>query len=297
MYSSASPLENALLVYERGDSTDASKVFARLVNVDDGLMLRKPLFSVSDLHSDAGRKVKRSGPSPASRVPFVSPHPNGDRVCVALYDNLHHGYYLVELTAPFEGLPEEGTRLTTTDARLDPESVAYSPDGDRIGYLLTNSKGHAQLWVLQANGRDVNGVPIAAGISERRFAFGPLSNVVLFSQYSDEDAIPHALVVSATDGELIDDLGVGRVGHEAWHPSGSFVVVAAPDSRGEDQVWAIETTAPYRRQQLTTLENGVGGLPAVSRDGAWVAAFGNTEQASMVFVDVSAVQFSGADHA
>ncbi len=293
-YSKSSPLDGIMPVYERNVMNGASMTIARMVRVEDGLLLRKPIYSISNAFEHQERGI---GAIEHFRVPYTAPSPEGDRVCVALYDSIHRGYYLVELPVPFEGSPEEGVRLTTTDARLDPESVAYSPDGERIGYLLTNSKKQADLWVLHADGRDMNGVPIAAGVSEKQFAFSPEGDAVLLSRIPDDDVTPHACVVSAVNGATFHDLGVGRVGHEAWHPSESYVVVAAPDSREQVQIWAVETDAPYRRQQLTMLENGIGGLPAVSRDGAWVAAIGNTDRASMVFVDLSAVNFNGADDA
>jgi serine/threonine protein kinase len=296
-YAPISSLDGMFPVYARTTEGDSSRILTRLVRVDDGLLLRKPILTISGLHNDTKRRDDQSASTPESMVPFTAPHPDGDRVCVALHDSLHRGYYLVELPVPFEGSPEDGTRLTTTDARLDPESVAYSPDGSRIGYLLKNSKEQTELWVLQANGQDMNGRPIAADITDQMFAFSPDSDLVLLSQYVEGEPTPHALAVSASDGVLVHDLGVGQVGHEAWDPSGAFVVVAAPDSRGQDQVWAVENAPPFRRQQLTTLENGIGGTPAVSRDGAWVAAFGNTDRASLVFVDVSTVDFDGADHA
>lgn len=296
-YAPASSLEGMLPVYERREEEDSSSVFARLVRVDDGHLLREPILAISGLHNTASHRDVQSGPTAESLVPFTAPHPNGDRVCVALYDTLHRGYYLVELPVPFEGSPEEGTRLTTTDARMDPESVSYSPDGSRIGYLLTNSREQTELWVLQANGHDMNGLPIAADITEQAFAFSPSSDLVLLSQHVADEPTPHVLALSANDGALVHDLGVGLVGHEAWHPTGTFVVVAAPDSRGQDQVWAVENAPPFRRQQLTTLENGVGGMPAISRDGEWVAAFGNTDRASLVFVDISTIVFDGTDHA
>jgi len=295
-YSMESPLADALVMYERHDEERYANVSARLVRADDGLMLRNPLYSISDGHGGITHRPGSGASAQVIPMPFTSPHPDGDRVCVALYDMLHHGFYLVELPVPFEGSPEDGVRLTTTDARLVPESVAYSPDGEQIGYLLTNVEGRAELWVLQADGTDVNGLSIASDVSNERFAYSPDGEGILLSQDAT-DSVPHAMVVSAFDGAQLHDLGVGKVGHEAWHPSGSFVVVAAPDSRGLDQIWAAESGAPYRRQQLTTLEEGVGGLPAVSRDGAWIAAFGNTDRASLVFVDVSAVNFDGADHA
>ncbi len=296
-YPKDSPLSGTVSAYKYTADDKTATVVARLVRVEDGLLTREPFFSVSNAHNEIGARMDRPASSPIERVPFTSPHPNGDRVCVALYDSLHHGYYLVELPVPFEGDPEKGTRLTTTDARLNPESVAYSQDGGRLGYLLTNSKDQTELWVIQTGGNDMNGTPIAAGVAEGTFAFNPSNDTVLLSNQVEDESQPHARVISTRDGSTIHDLGVGRVGHEAWHPSGAYAVVAAPDSRGYDQIWAVETAAPYRRQQLTTLGDGVGGLPAVSRDGVWVAAFGNTGQASMVFVDLTRVTFDGADHA
>ncbi len=292
-YASPSPMNGTLSVYERIAHDDTSSVVAHLVRIDDGQTLKSPLFSISNTHRDDARTVHQNAATP---LPFSSPHPDGDRVCVALYDTMHHGFYLVELPVPFEGAPEEGTRLTTTDARLNPESIAYSPDGERLGYLLTNSKNQTELWVLRTDGNDVNGIAIATGLSDQTFTFSPNSGAILVSSQVDEEVAPRARVISTKDGTLVHDLGIGRVGHEAWHPSASYVAVAAPDSRGQDQIWAIELNAPYRRQQLTTLEDGIDGLPAISRDGAWVAAIGNTDQASMVFVDLAQLNFDGAGH-
>ncbi len=81
---------------------------------------------------------------------------------------------------------------------------------------------------------------------------------------------------------------------DALHPSGQYRIVSQ-DERGRNaQLWAVERQAPYRRQQLTSLPEGVPGNCSVSPDGHWGAALGDEAGGpSVVFVDLTGVTFQG----
>jgi Tol biopolymer transport system component len=200
------------------------------------------------------------------------------------------------LPVPFTGAPKDGTRLTTTDARLVPESAAYAPDGRRIGYVLRGADTGYELWSLRTTGDDLNGVPIAERLSHDKFAFDASAQRALVTRSDVDTGASYVGIVATDGGGELAQFGLGQTGNEAWHPDENYVAVAAPDARGRPQIWAVETKPPHRRQQLTMLENGIRGFPAVSRDGEWIAAIGDTERASMVFLDTAVVTLDGSRH-
>jgi Tol biopolymer transport system component len=77
-----------------------------------------------------------------------------------------------------------------------------------------------------------------------------------------------------------EPLAAGLVSRRAWHPSGAFIVFAGL-YEGVYQLWAAETSPPYRTQLLATLSGGIAGPPVFSADGtriaAWAEAAGGTD--------------------
>jgi Protein kinase domain len=80
----------------------------------------------------------------------------------------------------------------------------------------------------------------------------------------------------------------------ALHPSGQYRIVSQAEKGRGTQLWAVERQAPYRRQRLTSLPEGVPGNCTVSPDGRWGAALvDEAGDPGVVFVDLTGVTFQG----
>lgn len=220
-------------------------------------------------------------------VLHAEPSPDGHTVCLVLSGGEDTGDYLAERDVRLTDRGVAGAALTSCEGAIVPGSVQYSPDGRYLGYLRGDG-AKRELWVLAREGTRTNGFPVAIGPLGRRFAFSPDGQHVALVVETVPGA-PEVRVSSVANGAFEGSLGPGTIGTEPWYPSGESLAVAAPDSRGEMQVWTVNLKAPQERRQLTAVSGGVQDGCAVSRDGRWVAAIAaGAARPTLVFVSAGA---------
>ena len=84
------------------------------------------------------------------------------------------------------------------------------------------------------------------------------------------------------------EIDLGPAISAAWHPSGAYLIVTAPDPKGSLQLWAIRAREPYDRVQLTFLSDGTTTLCQVSPGGAWaISSAAGLNVPTLVIVDAS----------
>jgi serine/threonine protein kinase len=192
----------------------------------------------------------------------VAMHPR--RAALCLVDPTEHGVdRLVQYSLPRGGATVGGETLAR-GIGLIPESIGYSPAGDALVFQQETGPQARSLFYLSLRAED----------APRLIYQGALEPITSFSPDG------RRVACTAGDGELhlidlptgaVRNSGPGRVGRRGWHPSGAYLVVAAPAREGM-QLWAVETASPHRKQQLTRVVPGVRSGPEMTADGARAAA-------------------------
>ncbi len=166
-------------------------------------------------------------------------------------------------------------------------SVHYSPDGTAIAFLEEGKSGRSSLRGIASGDAKGQVRTIAEGniLAMPASPFSPDGRSVAYCQ---DDGNVYAAPVDASSAPFL--LGGGRAA--AWHPSGAYLVVAAPDSNNTMQIWAVEAAPQYRRIQITSLDAGVLPRVFVSPDGAWACArVPGSTKSWIVFADLRNVAF------
>jgi len=248
-------------------------------------------------------KVMHRGPAyawdPSIRAPWgaqaagqAAVSPDGHTVCLLLHDPATDSNYLAERDVRWRSLERMGPPLTAPGELIIPGTVQYSPRGSYIAYMRRKGAEERQLWAVASGGSEVNGNPLALGRLRGTPAFSPGEQRVAVSLDS-RDGTRMALV-RVDSGSIEAQPGLGQTESESWHPSKEYLVVAASEEDGGlEQLYAVETTPPFRRHALTHCEGGVRCGGAVSRDGRWAVAVAQTAQGQrLIFVDLSTVLFA-----
>jgi predicted Ser/Thr protein kinase len=235
---------------------------------------------------------QHGAPWEASEAGGLVLKPDGFTACLLLDAPGPGGNYLAEHDARAPDRTHTAPRLTSPGAPILPGTVQYSPDGSRLAYMRRKNSQEQELWVVAADGSETDGKPLAVGKFEGRAVFSPESDRVAVAQSGANGA--QLLLLRIGDSEVEAEPGPGKISPESWHPSGQYLVVAAPDaSTGQDQLWAVETDPPYRRRAITRFAEGVLEGGAVARDGRWVATVSDTAQGQvLVFVNLNTVLFA-----
>lgn len=248
---------------------------------DTALPRAVPLFTI------AGNAPQ----TPWAQATGIAGSPNGYHVCVVLRDQANRGDYLVERDIRGARQEGEGTRLTSAGAPIPARSVQYAPDASKIAYIREKNSVEQELWVVNSGGSESDGHPVLQVQRCDAAAFRPDGQVLAVTVLANDTN--RIRLLRASDANIEADLGEGRTGGECWHPSSRYLVaVAADPESGKDQLWAIESAAPYRRSRLTRLPEGVTGGGAISRDGRWAAAVTETGGTPcIVLMDLSTLMF------
>jgi len=254
---------------------------------DDGIALvRQPLNQLEPIAApEAVVTAREWGARSAWDAPGIEPG--------AFLLDPRGAAYLVRASerggAEFAAARPGGVDVLHTETRAVPgESVQLSPDGDAIWYLCRESGGRRALHRLAPLAAGAQSASIAAGSLGDSYAIAPGGHRVAVES---QDRAASALY--DTSGALVrGDLAAGGVHPQAWHPSGTFYLVAR-----DDGVYAQEALGEFAEESAAQFSGAVAAHAAISPGGRWAAAIiddGTT--AHLAFIDVSGLaSASGAD--
>jgi predicted Ser/Thr protein kinase len=227
------------------------------------------------------------GPGTTPWAGQVALSPDGHTLCSLLRDPANGTSFLAEHDARWAGNDTELRPLIQGGDPIVPGSVQYAPAGNLIAFVRARADGDRSLWVVQP-GRSESALPVHVGPLGLESTFSPDGRYIAFNVEAEDG--PRVVLAETTDGQVIAQLGPGRATQESFHPSGRYLVITAEDeTTGSPQLVAVSTDAPFQRQALTNLEEGVLLGGAVSRDGRWTAAA--LASGELAFIDLSAQLF------
>lgn len=200
-------------------------------------------------------------PSGASAVV----NPEGSRMALSLKEPDGSGLYIEERVIGEDQADTPGIRLVFSETPLLPQSMSYAPSGQWLAFLTASG----QLW-LASSGGERTGHRLAEGPFEGPLSWSPDGRrVAVLGRASHGLEIQ---IIRLRDGQLEGSLGPGKIQAASWHPSGHYLVVTVEDpERGEQQLFAVDDSAPYKRKRIARIEGGVASPAAVSPDGDWAA--------------------------
>lgn len=224
--------------------------------------------------------------------------PDGVTVCLVMTDEAAGSNYLVERDVRDEALGLLGPRLTSTGRNIIPRSVQYSPDGSRIAYLRESQGRDSVLWVVASGTGGLDGRELASGVAGHEVAFSPDGRRLAVPVREAARGPVEIHIIDSRDGRLETKLGEGALCSEAWHASGSYLIVsrlegargteANPPTGPRRQLWSVQTSPPYVQTQLATGGTGVGPAYALSRDGNWAAVVAEDDAIpTLLFLNLS----------
>ncbi len=165
-------------------------------------------------------------------------------------------------TALFErGQDSSPTRLTDVGPPI--ERLTYSAGGQVLAFFRRNSSTDRRLHLLRQGILSRNTEVLAGDLRLGTRPFSPDASMIVCVKDK------RAVILSVVDAKAVD---IGEALDAVWHPSGAFLLLAANDSRGKLQVWAVEVAGAQRRLQLTSLEEGVQPALDVSPNGQYCTA-------------------------
>lgn len=132
-----------------------------------------------------------------------------------------------------------GLRRLTTWPHVD-TSPAWSPDGRRIVFEREDGEGHAELFVISADGTNERQLTRNDETNDASPAWAPDGRTILFSRYVGENAEIFAVdPQSATLRRLTTSPGYD--GGAAWAPDGGRIgFVRDPEEDGSMDLWVME---------------------------------------------------------
>jgi predicted Ser/Thr protein kinase len=215
-------------------------------------------------------------------------NPDGSTVCVVATGE-DGTQTLFERDAANASRSDRDIRRSLNGIHIVPESVQFSPDGSRIGYLRAETKH--ELWLVDRSSATVEGALLAVGLVGDRFAFSPdgrLAAVMLLSESGNSE--PDICIVDTTRGEIQARLGPGYIDSHSWHASGTDLLATSKVGADARQLWLVPVNGDERRR-LTGLTEGVGIRMAISPEGDWAAALANEDtKACVVFARIDTAE-------
>ena len=165
------------------------------------------------------------------------------------------------------------------------EWIHTVPGEGAIRYLRRPSKGAFQLWLVNEIGAPNNAKLLYEGSGTlQKAGMDPTRRYLAVVSGTGRNASVRIADLNDESREI--DLGPAI--SAAWHPSGAYLIVTAPDPKGSLQLWAIRAREPYDRVQLTFLSDGTTTLCQVSPGGAWaISSAAGLNVPTLVIVDAS----------
>jgi len=232
-----------------------------------------------------------TGPASTPWAGQAAVSPDGHTLCMLLRDPAAGTLFLAERDIRRGSRESLGRPLAQGGDPIMPGTVQYAPNGQLIAFMRERDPGERSLWIAQSGASDVAASPVALGRLGPEAAFSPNGQLIAVNLETDEG--PRVVLADTREGAVAAQLGPGRVTQESWHPSGRYLVITAEDEQtGSPQLVAVSTEAPYTRQTLTRLDEGVLLGGAVSRDGRWAAAA--LASGELAFVDLTAEHVASA---
>ena len=214
-----------------------------------------------------------------------------------LRDQSSGANYLVEHDIHSNSRQVVRTPLTSIGDPILPETVHYSPDGRYICYAR-DTGGRRELWMIDSDRGESDGVMLTAGSLGPHTAFSPDGRYLAISMREPHSSEVEVSLIDVAMKQVVEPLGPGQLGKEPWHPSGKYVLITDAGESDANQIWAVATSSPYLRVQLTDLPRGVAPGCAVSRCGRWAAGMAAAaEKPTLVFVDLRSASSSHEDKA
>jgi serine/threonine protein kinase len=174
------------------------------------------------------------------------------------------GWYLADLRYTESSL-RFGHAITKSGGPI--RQVALAPDGQTVVYLRETEEDLHTIRVARA-ARQEDGVTIATGY--HALPEKPLRSDGALLLIGADYETPGVSILQAETGEVIAQYP--GAGYAAWLDGQDALVLAAPDRRGDRQIWYVRRGSSETRQQLTFLAGGIGLPIQPSARGHAVAA-------------------------
>ncbi|MCL4691402.1 MAG: serine/threonine-protein kinase [Candidatus Hydrogenedentes bacterium] len=269
------PLSHSLLMFRTTDAPGNAQTELLVQAIEAAAPLNGPIYRGAIARGANFRDRSYSSPS-------VALHPDGRRLCIALED-AKGGTYLAEIEVSQNSASEPvETRLTTLCHAIVPGSIQYTPEGDRIVYMRENKDQSRELWIVPREPSS-SGILLSVGHLDTDVALSPDGELAVAAVHGPEGGEAELRVIHTLSGSVVARPGHGLVGVEAWLPSGEGFVVTMGDPA---QAYVMRRAGDaFDAEPLTTLDNGILGSAAVSRDGRWIAVIANRRsEQSVVFI-------------
>ena len=162
-----------------------------------------------------------------------------------------------------------GSPRTVSQPGAPVVALQYSPDSLRLAFVREGALGQRELWVVRTDGSESDGTLVTRGnLALTSGAYSPDgSRVAVVNRTIGHSGHLQILPVAGAGMEA-----AGDAAEAAWHPSGGYLVVTAPDRDGRLQLWAVEARAPYRRKALSQFDAGLQPTCRISPDGSQALA-------------------------
>jgi serine/threonine protein kinase len=196
--------------------------------------------------------------------------PGGDRLCLVLYDPEEKYNYLTEYTPGKDSSDTLPPPLTPPGDPILPASVRYTPAGGALLFQRRKTNGEIDVCAVSTGVEAGACRRLATGNYEEAMACSPDGRLILLTERDEADTARLRLIRVDT-GETAGEAGPGCAGCESWHTAGRRIAITAADENGVDQIWLMESRAPWRREAVTALADGALSAPALSRDGRYAA--------------------------
>ncbi len=269
------PLSHSLLMFRTSDASGNAQTELLVQALEAAAPLNVPIYRGAIAYG--ANSMDRSYNSPS-----VALHPDGRYLCVALED-ADGGTYLAEIEVSQNSASEPvETRLTTLSHAIVPGTIQYTPEGDRIAYMRETTDKSRELWIIPREPGSA-GVLLSVGQLDTDVALSPDGELAVAAVYGPEGVEAELRVIDTHTGAVVARPGHGRVGIDAWLPSREGFVASMGDPA---QVYLMRRTGEaFNAEPLTSLEDGIRGSAAVSRDGRWIAVITNRRsEQSVVFI-------------
>ncbi|NUM52305.1 MAG: protein kinase [Candidatus Hydrogenedentes bacterium] len=217
----------------------------------------------------------------AESVSVAGMHPSGAQWAAPVIDSA--GSASLSVAALANGRIE-ASQIVPPGPRI--VHIQYSRDGQQIAYVRETGAGLFALYVVPVGGAVTEPVPIRTGrISLAPGAFNADASAILICVERD-DGSPAVEVVSTGDAGSTAEFA--RALRGAWEPRSGDVVMSAPDSKGEVQLYRASLDATDHRTQLTFLDGGTDRALLVSPDGQSATTFAAaTPKPSVLFASLA----------
>ena len=222
--------------------------------------------------------------------------PDGMTLAIGMLNSSQNIGFVAEVSL-YQNTPHQYHILTNPGAPVS--QVIYSPNASTILYMREHGDNTQSLWLansrtygtrsqsdLQRNDSRLTDGKLAIS----RKPFGPDDRLITYARITSLGR-SEIQIASLTNTDTHVELGQGF--SPCWHPRGDYLVVLAFDRSQERQLFAVETSAPYRRKQLSYVSGGLQNTCDITADGRWAVGLLEKPNAnSAIMVELTKIQFN-----